>query len=610
MPLYIFNFKEMSGFFSVFLLILCAVAFSSCSDKQNISREHLCHIVIEEGEGFEAERYAFELEQGDPLIVSLTAKDGYEITGTDYKDASVLYTGGKKAVLRLDEAKYTTAIAIVTEKMPYLIRYHINMENDTDIYEMSVGSTHLRANTLRYEAMPERAGYTCIGWNTEPDGSGRQIGFGSRVDVREEEVPELYARWVPWTDKEFFITEENREGMTITGFDPDLLGEDKTELLVIPEKIDDRPVTEIADHALEGLPFSGIVVSPSVRKIGMYAFQDAQAKEVILYDNLLQVSDYSFRDCSDLRTLSIQAAVAPVYSGSYYDTFPDKMDYLRSISKKKKLVLFSGSSARFGYDSAFLEENLEGYKVSNMGVFAYTNALPQLELIRRQMNEGDILLVSPEFDAAKRQFCTTNAFDDDFFCMIEADYDLLRELDLSEYTKVFSSFSSYLSKRRGMEERDYSISASFYDEDGNPVSSPSYNAYGDYIVHRKNADSDKPVYGLPLDYTVSAFPEELYIKPANREYQRFQDDGIQVLFTYAPRNRQAISKQSTKEERDRLDAYLREKLCVPVISTLEESLYPGHLLYGTDNHLSDEGVMLRSRMILDQLKKVLAHETG
>lgn len=52
-----------------------------------------------------------------------------------------------------------------------------------------------------------------------------------------------------------------------------------------------------------------------------------------------------------------------------------------------------------------------------MGVFAYTNALPQLELIRAQMRPGDLLLLSPEFDAAKRQFCTTNAFDDAFFCM-------------------------------------------------------------------------------------------------------------------------------------------------------------------------------------------------
>ena len=50
-----------------------------------------------------------------------------------------------------------------------------------------------------------------------------------------------------------------------------------------------------------------------------------------------------------------------------------------------------------------------------MGVFAYTNALPQLELIRAQMRPGDLLLLSPEFDAAKRQFCTTNAFDDAFF---------------------------------------------------------------------------------------------------------------------------------------------------------------------------------------------------
>ena len=74
-----------------------------------------------------------------------------------------------------------------------------------------------------------------------------------------------------------------------------------------------------------------------------------------------------------------------------------------------------------------------------MGVFAYTNALPQLELIRAQMRPGDLLLLSPEFDAAKRQFCTTNAFDDAFFCMAEADYDIVARLNLQQYSGVFSA---------------------------------------------------------------------------------------------------------------------------------------------------------------------------
>ena len=164
-----------------------------------------------------------------------------------------------------------------------------------------------------------------------------------------------------------------------------------------------------------------------------------------------------------------------------------------------------------------MDEALPEYTVANMGVFAYTNAVPQLELILPLMKSGDILLVSPEFDAAKRQFCTTREMDDDFFCMIESNYDLVSLLDLRGYTGVLDAFSSFLSVRRGMERKSYDVSASWYDEAGNPVGTPSYNRYGDYIVPRPDAASDDPVYGLPVEYTVKAFPKELYLDSFNRE---------------------------------------------------------------------------------------------
>ena len=231
------------------------------------------------------------------------------------------------------------------------------------------------------------------------------------------------------------------------------------------------------------------------------AFSGSAAESVTLFDNLQQISDYTFEDCTSLQTLYINAATAPVCSGSYYATFADKYDRLRSLADTQKLVLFSGSSARFGYDSAALDAALPHYEVVNMGVFAYTNALPQLELIRAQMRPGDLLLLSPEFDAAKRQFCTTNAFDDAFFCMAEADYDIVARLNLQQYSGVFSALGSYLQTRADMTARSYAVSPSDLDEDGNAVDTPSYNEYGDYVLYRPDAVDDTPIYGLPVDYT-------------------------------------------------------------------------------------------------------------
>ena len=91
-------------------------------------------------------------------------------------------------------------------------------------------------------------------------------------------------------------------------------------------------------------------------------------------------------------------------------------------------------------------------------------------------------------------------------------------------------------------------------------------------------------------------------------YQTFLEKGIHVYFTYAPRNRLAISKDSTPEARAALDAHLRENLCVPVISDIEDSLVSGVYLYGTDNHLSTKGVAIRTERIIAELRAQMERE--
>ena len=63
------------------------------------------------------------------------------------------------------------------------------------------------------------------------------------------------------------------------------------------------------------------------------AFSGSAAESVTLFDSLQQISDYAFEDCTSLQTLYINAATAPVYSGSYYATFADKYDRLTLIGR-------------------------------------------------------------------------------------------------------------------------------------------------------------------------------------------------------------------------------------------------------------------------------------
>lgn len=192
--------------------------------------------------------------------------------------------------------------------------------------------------------------------------------------------------------------------------------------------------------------------------------------------------------------------------------------------------------------------------------------------------------------------------------MMESNYDVFAQLDIREFEQVFTAFTAYNTGREGMAQKNYGISASHYDEDGVPVEESSYNAYGDYCLYRPNSTEEQPIYGLPVHYTINAFPKEQYIEPLNAVYEMFLEKGVKVYFTYSPRNKYALSEESTPEERERLHQYFQENLIVPVITELEDSLVSGVYLYGTDNHLSTEGVEIRTQRVIEELKRQLEKE--
>ena len=571
-----------------------------CACTADTERPADVQVVLERGEGFTAAGYVCVVPKGADAVFSVAPEPGYAIVGTDRQDA--VLAGG---TLTVPNARYSTVVSLRTEK-GVSVFYHANGGtrldggNAREAVEVPTVNSHPRLNTSIGTDLFQRDGYTLTGWNTKPDGSGDAVGLGSRVAWTEGLT--LYAQWARWTPADAFTWETEGAGVRITGYAGD------GEMLVIPGTLGGLPVWSVGENACAGGAYTRLVLPPGLRRVETGAFADSPVQTVWLSDDIGSITDYAFDRCGDLQTLRINAVEAPVYSGSYFATFADKFDRLLSLAGQRKLVLFSGSSTRFGYDSAMLDEAFEDYDVVNMGVFAYTGAAPQLLLILECMGEGDILLHSPEFDAAQRQFCTRSDLEDNFFRMMEANYDMVSRLDLRECGSAFTGLTAYLSVKAGMDEKAYSLSPSGFDEDGNPVAEPSYNEYGDYCLYRPNSEDDRPIYGLPVDYTVRSFPKAQFLDPLNAMYRRFLDRGVRVYFTYAPRNRLAVSADSTRTARAELDAWLRANLCVPVISGIEDSLVSGRYLYGTDNHLSTEGVALRTQQIIQDLNAQLEQE--
>ncbi len=465
-----------------------------------------------------------------------------------------------------------------------------------DSVELAVDNAHLRVNTAQGTGYFRREGYVLTGWNTAADGSGERIGLGSRTAHREGLV--LYAQWAKAsTEAEFSY--ELREGQAwITGYSG------VSPWCVVPEELGGFPVRGICTGAFQDGAFEGLVLPPTLYSMEPGAFQGCAVEEITLFDSLRDISDDSFRDCRGLETLHINAAASPVYSGSYFDTFSDKYDWLLSLKGRKKLVLASGSSGRYGYDSPALAAAFPDYMPANMGVYAYSNALPQLELIRGLMEAGDVLLSAPEFDAAAEQFCANHRLDAPFWAMMESNYDAAARLDLRNYSGVFDSLGEYLQTRRWMAGRNYGESPASYDDDGNRYAFATYNQYGDLTLPRPNGERDVCLRRNIADYTTGNITPER-VEALNGVYRRFLDEGIGVYFTYTPRNRNSLTGDSTPAARRELHQYLTQHLCVPVISDIEDSLYAGNYFYLIDSHLSSQGAAIRTRRVIDDLRPYL-----
>ena len=628
--------------------------------------DYIVRVVLEEDNSFYAKEYVRDADKGGDVSLTIHEVCGRHIVGTDYRGNTLIEEAGENTkVLTFENVRYSTVISVRAEQEMCEITYHANggqpvssgigegpksgshngieaqaegsfrTENgnagisENEAVTVTVPHTHIRINTKRADELFVRPGYTLLGWSPSP--SGELITApGSRIDYAEK--MDLYAVWARWTPGNGFTYTDSGDGVILTGLadknledaagspeQDDTSREDAAgsaeqndtsredpagpaDVLVIPGEIGGKPVYGIAKDAFADLSCQSVILPMGLRTVENGAFRDSGITDIYLFDDLRTISGHAFDGCGSLKTLHIGAAAAPAYSGNYFDTFADKYDRLLMIRDEPKIVLFSGSSARFGYDSARIEEAM-GMRVVNMGVFAYSNALPELLLIRECMNENDILLVSPEFDAAQSQFCVGTQMEYQMFAMCEGDYEILSRIDLREVTGMAAALDSFLTTRRGMRDGSYDMSAADFDEDGHPVTTPSYNEYGDYILYRPNAESEEPVYGLGVNYTKAALPKSQFIDPFNRVMETFLKRNVKVFFTYSPRNLLALSPESTEEARAELHEYLCQNLAVPVISDIEESLYTGTYLYGTDNHLSTEGVTIRTERVIRDLRR-------
>ena len=530
------------------------------------------------------------VEPGEDAVFLLTADSGCSLAGTDYDGDYRMNIENGQITLTLENVQYPTHVALTMTEQFVTLSYDPN-GGSGQITTMAYDTTNrLRPNTSIGTNLFTREGHTLESWNTLPDGSGERIGLGSRVTVTGESMT-LYAQWAKWSDPADFDWTVEENIVTITGY----RGGDAA--VVIPAKIEGKPVTRIAEGAFENGTMSAVILPETLAVVEEGAFRNCYLETLTLFDNIETIGDSSFAECGGMKTLRINAKEKP-YGVLYRreSCYADKVDLLIQAQGEKKIVFYGGCSMWYNLDSASLTPLLDqGYRVVNMGINGLADSEVQMQIMEHYLEAGDILFHTPELSSSQQMMIakfmdTENA--DKLWCGLEYNYDLFSLVDLRGASGVLDGFCDYLGRKK--EETEYTA---VYTKDGNRYC----DEYGSASFYR--------------DQTKDSLADEVHMDPSfitdkgmarlKEFYDRYQERGVRIYISYACFNMDEV----VEEQRDSVgmvDGRFRaavKKLEGPVlISNIDDFLYHREDFYDTNYHLLSGPAKENTRIWLRDLQ--------
>lgn len=562
----------------IFSFLLCALfACAKNTPTRNVE------VLLQEGD-FTSFIYSKTQKAGTDFSFDITVENTKRLSSCSYDNYSISreeLSLNKTYSLTLYKVNYSTTISLEV-----IDEYIANYVNDEDHLQDKVvldEYKHTRYNTINSDETFQKEGYQLVGYlNNES-----VVSLGSRVDRNLESGVTLKPYFLKNTSTSEFEYIEKDSSIEISKY------KGNEETIVIPNIINEKKVTLLKSNSFINKNISTLVIPSSVKEVEKNVFVNTNINELVIFDSLEIISDESFNN-SSVNKLRINAVTAPHYSANYFDSFPDKMDRLISLKDKKKIVLFAGSSARFGYDSKLIDDSFSDYEVVNMGVYAYSNQLLQIEIIKNYINEDDILILSPEFDTIDTQFNYVKEFDYRMYAMIESNYDLMLNYKINEFSKIFDTYQEYSLRRRLLSEKSYSYYVGDFDEDERRSPSPTYNKYGDYSLYRHNNFSREYFGVRRAIYNKDYFPIT-WVKSFSDYYKEID---CKKIFSYSPRMDKSV-EHTTPTSINELDIYLKENIeNMTFIGDINKSLMDPLYFYATDNHLSTEGVDIRTKYLI------------
>jgi hypothetical protein len=322
----------------------------------------------------------------------------------------------------------------------------------------------------------------------------------------------------------------------------------KRDFLVIPEKIDGKPVTAISPLTFDGSTFTEVYIPRTMLTIEKKAFYNCKnLKKVNFSDSVRVCYNESFTGCTSFKTLAPQATQYPHFANMTNSTY--SINFERLITRTgPKMVIVSGSTNVHGFVSMDLQKALENkWEVVTFASIASSPSVIYTELSSYYLTADDVLICSPEPVASQWGGVSWALGSWQIF---ECAYDGFALIDISVHKNVFGAYTDHATARDKIAEKDYET----YD--------PRLNEYGEKYLLR----IAQPLGKASVKFNTSCFSNE-NVNRLNTMLDKCAATGATVMIGFmASTNRDGIVRDAsenglpalTEGQKTSLDVFMRQ----------------------------------------------------
>ena len=219
------------------------------------------------------------------------------------------------------------------------------------------------------------------------------LEFGREVNLNEEFRRDMYIDLTFTYLNLGIITEENSDGtLTVTGFDQnnaELVGE-STYLVIIPNELDGKKITAIADEAFKGKPIARVIIGNGITTIGARAFMDTTSlTSVEITPGGLQVIGESAFENSGFTSIELSLATITDIGPNAFKSAVLK-EFIPVEEERLTRVLYTNFMKVLADNNPMAQDGFSGYFFMAPGTQSATidntNAVAILKYVRKTEN--------------------------------------------------------------------------------------------------------------------------------------------------------------------------------------------------------------------------------